>query len=51
MDGNFSPSKNFLIRIFRMEVRTRGVDSQRCEVELNSAAGYLCFSAHDGSVP
>ena len=34
-----------------MEVRTRGVNGQRCEVELKSAAGYLCLSAHDGSVP
>ena len=33
-----------------MGVQTRGVNSQRCEVELKSAAGYLCFSAHDGSV-
>ena len=47
----FSPSKIFLIRLFRTGARTHGVNSQRCEVELNSAAGYLCFSAHDGNVP
>ena len=39
---HFSPSKNVLIRIFRTGARTRGVNSQRCEVscevELKSAA-------------
>ena len=34
----FSPSKHFLIRIFRTGARKRGVNGQRCEVELKSAA-------------
>ena len=42
--------KIVLIRIFRTRARIRGVNSQRCEVELKSAAGYLYFSANDGSV-
>ena len=35
---DYSTTKKILIRIFRTGVRTRGVNSQRCEVELRSAA-------------
>ena len=45
-----SPSKNFLIWIFRTGTRTRGVNSQRCEVELKSALS-VSVLAHYGSVP
>ena len=37
----FSNYNFFLIRIFRTGARIRGVNNQRCEVELKSAAGYI----------